>query len=126
MATYQATILDDVVDLHTGEPVRDSRVHQSTTPWRADLIAGTAGSGLSPGVADVVSLTPTSIRVSFVDPAVDNDALRSADSYKITPVRNVFSVTPENVAEPTYVDLEIDEQKTGVTYTLELQRLEKA
>lgn len=129
MPTYQATIdeLDGVlVSIDYALKVGGTpRAWAATTPFEADLVQS-APAGGSPGVDSVVSVSATQIRVNFSNPAVDNAALRSAGSYKITPPLSIHSVTPELVSEPTYVILAIDEQKTGQTYDLELLRIEKA
>jgi len=80
----------------------------------------------SPGVASVVSLTPTTVKVTFDVPALDNAALRSVSSYTISPTLDVKGVTPEAVANPTYVVLDVTEQTTGVAYTMTLVLLKAA
>jgi hypothetical protein len=42
----------------------------------------------------------------------------SPENYQIVPVLRVISVTPENVTQPNYVDLEIEEMKDGENYTI--------
>lgn len=122
MPTFQATIPEAVAELFMADRIRVVNSHPATTPIEADLITSTAGA--SPGIASVVSLTPNSIRVTFSKSAVDNAALVNPDNYVITPTLGVYVVTPEAVANPGYVDLTIDEQKTGVAYQVELQRIE--
>jgi len=93
----------------------------------ADKVDVTASvPGQSPGISGVAVLSATKVRVTFDRAAVDNAALRNADNYQITPVLSVSAVVPETVANPTYVDLTIDEQTTGVSYTVALLRIEAA
>jgi len=87
---------------------------------------GSIPSGLSPGVSLVTVLSSTSIRIRFLYPAFDNAALRSVANYLISPSLIVYSVTPQAITNPTYVDLVIDEQATGASYTVTLQRIVKA
>jgi hypothetical protein len=125
MPTFQATEWDieDLDNPLAAVRVRDVETHQATTPIEADLIQSEAPVFTTITVA---VLGPTSIRVIFPQPAKNNSALVQAGNYVITPSRNVYSVTPEAVAEPNYVDLEIDEQLTGVSYEIEVQGVEKA
>lgn len=92
----------------------------------ADVI-GTDGAGECPVVTSitVISLNPTVIRVTFSDPVKYNSALVQPGNYVIVPSLTVHSVTPEEVTNPTYVDLETDEQNTGTTYEIEVQGVEK-
>lgn len=120
------SIMVDVVEISIGDAhVWVPRDWPATQMLEADLILGDP-EGLTPGVASVVPVSSTQIRVNFLKPAVDNAALRSAGSYQITPSRNIYSVTPEAVANPTYVILTIDEQKTGEVYDMQLIRIEAA
>lgn len=82
--------------------------------------------GLSPGVHSITVLSSISIRIRFDYPAMDNASLHYAGNYLIAPSLTVYSVTPETATNPTYVDLVIDEQVTGVAYTVTLQRIVKA
>ena len=78
------------------------------------------------GISSVTVLGPTSIRVNFENPVVNNIPLRATESYELTPSLTVHSVTPESVVSPTYVDLVIDEQNTSTAYTVELVRIQAA
>ncbi len=124
MPTFNGTILEDTTEMFLATRIAVVETYVGTTPIEADLV--TAAEGASPGVLSVVVIDEVTIRINFVSAAIDNQALRSLDNYVITPTLNVYSVTPEAVATPTYVDLVIDEQKTGVDYDVELQRIEAA
>lgn len=116
---------DDTQVIGWSHHERVIRDHASTQFMEADLITAPP-QGLTPGVAGVVPVSSTQIRVNFLKPSVDNAALRSVGSYQITPSLTIHSVTPENVPEPTYVILSINEQKTGETYNMQLIRIEAA
>jgi hypothetical protein len=128
MTTFQATLLEDLTEPFGGIRIPVVDTHYASTPIEADLIqsAPAGPTGVSPEVASVVSVSSTQIRVNFVKPALDNAALRSVGSYQITPALTIYSVSPEPVAEPTYVVLTISEQKTFQVYDLELIRIEAA
>jgi hypothetical protein len=89
-------------------------------------IGGGTPQGLSPGILSIVALSATTIRVAFQHPATLNEALSAPGNYKITPTLAVLVVTPEAVSNPTYVDLDIDEQEDGILYQLELKRIIRA
>jgi hypothetical protein len=112
MATYNVQVIDGLI------PPALSRVYE--------VSGGSPSGGASPGIASVVVIDETHIRINFDDPAVDNAALRSRANYGIDNGLEVLSVTPEAVAEPTYVDLEISEQVTGVLYTVGFVQIERA
>jgi len=124
MTDFDATVIetDDAPVMATSE--RWARDFPATTPIEADLI--TVQEGISPGIASILVLSPTSIRINFERPALDNEPLRFTGSYDISPYLGVHSVTPEDVTDPTYVDLEVDEHTTGVVYTVTLIRLQAA
>jgi hypothetical protein len=122
MPTFQATTIEPIEDLFQATRVKVVRTHPATTPIDADLI--TSSAGVSPGVAGVVAQSSTAIRVTFERAAVDNAALRNAGNYAITPSLTIVSVTPEIAVSPSYVDLEVSEQTTGVNYTVTLVRIE--
>lgn len=109
--------------LINADRVRVISSHPATTPIEADLIQSE-----SPVFDSVVVtvLSSTSIRVTFPAPALNNSALVQPGNYVITPTLAVYSVTPEAIANPNYVDLEIDEQTTGLSYEVEVQGVEKA
>lgn len=70
---------------------------------------------------DVIS--GTRIRVRFSDSMRDDGALRSPQSYTITPLDGgspvyVGSVTPEREDAPAYVDLDVTEQTDGCSYNV--------
>lgn len=125
MTMYQATVVETYEDLFSAGTVPVVEIHRASTPIEADLIVSEQF-GMSPEINSIAVLGPTSIRVNFEYSAVDNAALRNVDNYVISPELEVFSVTPEVHSTPSYVDLEIDEQKTGTEYTLTLQRIVKA
>lgn len=74
----------------------------------------------------------THLRVTFARPvrltpwltALANWSVR--DSLGVAPVLTVRSISAENVAAPTYVDLLTDEQRTGINYIVEAYTLEAA
>jgi len=77
-------------------------------------------------ISSIDVLNPTNLRLNFDVPAKDNEALRSANNYVITPSLEIFSVTPEAVANPTHVVLTTAEQKQGESYALEIKIIEAA
>lgn len=123
MTTYPARILPCA-----GIVSRATWSKNAAVTWRARRVGTTeaAASGLSPEVLSIAATSSTGIRVTFKYPALDNVALRVPGNYTITPPLAVYSVAPEAVASPTYVDLVIDEQADGQLYTLGLQRMVKA
>lgn len=121
MATYAGTLHEEPEAAHA-ELEHTIAVHGGWFHEYADILT----EGVSPGIASVVVLTPTSIRVTFERPALKNEALSSADNYRITPSLGVHAVTVPAGLVAAYVDLTIDEQKTGEAYTLELLRIEAA
>lgn len=123
MPTFQATEWEDTEEMFQAGRVRVVESHPATTPIEADLIQSEAPVFSTVAVS---VLGPTSIRVTFPQPAKNNSALVQAGNYVITPTLNVYSVTPEVATYPSYVDLEIDEQTTGVAYEIEVQGVEKA
>jgi hypothetical protein len=75
------------------------------------------GIGVSPQVASAVATTLSRVRVTFNEPMTDDAALNDPGSYTIdedmgSAARTVDAVTPEAVAEPTYVDLDLDGECT--------------
>ena len=125
MTTFYGTIIEPLigegVDLAEHYEIRD--IYAATAPFRSDLVSGTSCPAFS--AVAVTVLSPTSIRVTFPFAAKNNSALLQPGNYVITPSLAVYSVTPENVTEPTYVDLTIDEQKTGTNYQVEVQGVER-
>jgi hypothetical protein len=79
-----------------------------------------------------VATTSTNIRGTFSAPVRLNQALLCADLYVITPVDEddrtpiAHAVTPEDVDEPTYVDVTVDECRQGADYNVEIQLVERA
>lgn len=126
MAVFQATVIDDdpFDIILAGKQTHTPQVHAASTPYEADLIVSDPCPVFSS--VTVTSLGPTTIRVTFPEPATLNSALVQPGNYVITPSLTVHSVTPESAVDPTYVDLEIDEQTTGVNYEVEVQGVEKA
>lgn len=109
-----------------GATLTPGTTHEARSMDATPIVAGPTPGPDSPDVASVVALTPTTIKVTFVYPALDNVALRSPASYRITPALTIHAVTPEVTANPTYVILQIDEQKDLQVYDLELVRIEAA
>ena len=120
MATFDATIGAEV-DLYLALRERVIESHPASTPIEADLIRSSEGQ--SPEIASVTALSSTSIRITFARAAVDNAALSATNNYEIDPALTVHSITPEDVTNPTYVDLVVDEQKQGEAYTVTLRRI---
>ena len=124
MPTFQATVVEGAEsELFNAIRIGVVNSHPATTPIEADLIQSEAEVFTTVAVSVLGS---TSIRVTFPQPAKNNSALIQAGNYVITPTLAVHSVTPEAIANPNYVDLEIDEQTTGLSYELEVQGVEKA
>lgn len=122
MATFDARLDDDVVAHESAALVHDVDTFDGWFHEYADIVT----SGISPGLASVNVLSPTSIRVNFSRPAVKNAALLDPNNYVITPTLAVHSVAAAAGTTAAYVDLVIDEQCTGTAYDLELQRIEAA
>ena len=130
MAVFDNCWLADEIEADFGAAVliHDVDILQGLLPEVADLTY-TPPTGLSPGLASVTVIDPTHVRVAFTSPAVRNSALSNPDNYTITPALVVHAVAPEPASihlNPTYVDLTIDEQKTGENYLLTLNRIEAA
>lgn len=106
---------------------RNQKIRNSTiSAFTQDLTAGGSSTGGPGEIASVSVLSPISIRATFAAPVKDNLALHNPDNYQITPALTVYSVTPESAVNPSYVDLEIDEQQTGVSYDIEIVAIEEA
>lgn len=94
--------------------------------WRARR-AGIIVSGCPPSVPALTiaatQLSATTIRLDFNFPVVNNEALRNAANYVITPTLTVNLV---EVLSATQVRLTMDEQKTGQTYSVEVKTVEAA
>lgn len=114
-------------------PVTSAPVAQSSPLFTATLdkglrnIDGTLPTG--PGVfegkaAAVVKITSvtvldsTTIRAHLSLPIKRNAALTSLTNYEVSPYLEVKAVTPENVVNPTYIDITLSEMKDGTTYSL--------
>ena len=80
----------------------------------------------SVSISSITVLSPTLLRVRFSVPVVDTPALSAIVNYAISPALTIYSVTPEAVVKPNYVDLVVDEQETGVAYTLTMYTGEAA
>lgn len=83
------------------------------------------GIGIAPQVSAVAALSPTIVRCHFSEAMRLDSALTLIANYTLTAAigsvsRSILSVTPEGVANPTYVDLGLSGRMTqGVTnYTL--------
>jgi len=74
----------------------------------------------------VVSTSPTTWRVTFSVPVLDNAALRSASNYSFSPDLTVVGIIPESTTNPNYVDIETSEQLDGQSYTLTIHLVESA
>jgi hypothetical protein len=134
MATLDAYLYDETTGgqdyclPEAGVLVHDVDSYPGVFPEVADLVL-TPPTGLSPEIDSVAVIDPTHVRCIFVSPALRNSALSNPDNYTITPTLVVHAVVPEPVSlhvNPTYVDLTIDEQKTGENYLLSLNRIEAA
>lgn len=89
-------------------------------------------SGPNPDFSITCEVRPSrELRITFNEPVLDNSALRCLDVYHVTrddndaPLR-VQAVTPEDTANPNYVDLLLDEQETGEDYNVRIDILERA
>jgi hypothetical protein len=119
-------------DRQEGWSVLKSEMIEQTHPTHQGRLASprfigeAAPEGLSPEISSIVAINSIRIRVNFVHPATNNQALTAPGNYKITPVLGVYTVTPEGVTNPTYVFLDIDEQEDGMLYQLDLLRIVRA
>lgn len=74
----------------------------------------------------------TTFRATFSWPVLDTPDLTLIGNYRmrddagLAPDLAIHSVVAEDVASPTYIDLETDEQRTGVDYVLDRFTLERA
>jgi hypothetical protein len=85
------------------------------------------GSGVTVlSINTLVSTSSITWRVTFSDPALDNVALVNISNYAFSPTLNIVSITPEAVANPTYVDIVTSEQVDSLLYTLTIHLVEKA
>jgi hypothetical protein len=102
----------------------------SNSPYTFPVVLVVTEAGV--GVSSVERLSSTRIRVHFTVPVVNNAFLTAApcyvieDSSHVAPARVVSLVEPENVASPTYVDLIMDEQRSGITYEATVSTLTAA
>ena len=125
MATFDALLVEaPILILGLGEKIDNPRTRTGNLPIAYGEFANAPTT--SPEVGLISVLSPTSIRVNFVVPAINNAALVNVGNYVITPTLTVYSVTPGGGGNPSYVDLVISEQKTGQSYTLTLQRIVRA
>lgn len=71
-------------------------------------------------IDSVTSIDENTIRVTFTDPLVDDDALKQPSNFVVTgdTTVDVLAATPEDVANPTFVDLTTTEHKQGGNYTV--------
>lgn len=89
--------------------------------------AAFTGVGVPPKILTVVPPTSTSVRITFDEPMTDNGALRAAASYSLTSLDMgvapliISSVSPEVVTNPTYVDLNVNEQTLGASYRAKIE-----
>lgn len=121
MATFDALFLDaPLPNLGSALKIDNVRTRIGTFPIAYGEIATIAGT--SPGVGLITVLSSTSIRVNFEYVAVNNSALVNPGNYVITPTLAVHTVTP-GPGNPSYVILTTDEQKSGQSYSLSLQRI---
>lgn len=90
----------------------------------AYLSVSFTGVGIPPVVSSVAATSNTTVRVTFNEAMTDNDALRATGNYLLTPdlgiALTVAAVNPEPVANPTYVDLVVNEMTDGDTYQLRM------
>lgn len=92
--------------------------------------------GVAPCPCDVeltvTRIDETTVRVTFDRAVLSSPWLtapinwRVYDPLAVAPDLLVYSIAPEAVASPSYVDLTTDEQRTGVDYAAEAYRLEAA
>lgn len=78
-------------------------------------------------IALAAATTSIRVRVTFDRGMLDDGKLNNAVYYSVLPKFptgapvTVVSVTPQGIAEPTYVDLVVTEMTDGETYTAEVQ-----
>lgn len=70
-----------------------------------------------------VALTHKTVKVTFAQPMVDNEALRCTGAFVFDPPLEVSAVTPEAVAEPTYVILDVEEMEDDFPFTVTVKGL---
>lgn len=84
------------------------------------------GLGISPEIASVVATGPNTIRVTFNEPMTDNAALIDAASYVFAPSPGAVplvittSIIQEAVANPTFVDIPVNEMTDAADYTFSI------
>jgi hypothetical protein len=88
----------------------------------------TADFGFTSGTisATFLALTNTTVKVTFSVPVLDNEALRCKEIYVADPPLEVYVVTPEAVANPTYVILTVQEMKQGHVFDMDVKTIEAA
>ena len=89
--------------------------------WIDGLPGGTdVAGGAAALIATAASTSSTNIRVTFSVPVKDNGPLSALSTYSTSPALDISAATPEDVANPNYVDLTTEEQKQGVNYTVSI------
>lgn len=91
------------------------------------LSAGFTGVGVEPQVASAEAQDSTTVRVVFNEPMTDDAALNLPGNYVFTETTGVpitaSAVTPEAVADPTYVDVTVNEMTDGASYSVEVSNV---
>jgi len=92
-------------------------------------LSGTLGDLVLPEVVSATPLGPTTVRVTFDTPMLDNTNLNDPSNYTFTPEAGGAAVsgtgvTPEAVPNPTYVDVETIEHTDGIDYTVEVNNVQ--
>lgn len=75
------------------------------------------------------ALNDTTVRVTFSQPMANNAALSLLSNYVFTaplgaPALTPFNVVPQGIAEPTYVDITVDEMLDDGVYTITTTNLQ--
>lgn len=115
--------------VHTGS-ISFASDTASNSPYVFPVVLVVTEAGV--GVSSIERLSSTRVRVHFTVPVVNNAFLTAApcyiieDSNHVAPARVVSSVEPEDAVSPTYVDLVMDEQRSGVTYEATVSTLTAA
>lgn len=81
-------------------------------------------------ISTITATSSTNIRVVFAAPMIDSPPLSYTAAYEVSSgvghAPEVLEVTPEAVANPTYVDLTVQEMRDGVTYDLTIHQIEES
>jgi len=87
---------------------------------------GLGSCSIGPGIASVVAVNSTKVRITFDNQMTDDVALIDLDNYTITPTGfgvpvYKISMEAEGVTYPNYVDITISEMTDGQIYQAEIE-----